>query len=257
MLLALAAGVVCVAGYLAFEWWRSSSDNMVLLLLHSADPAQRKLGAWLTAEKAVRRGAEFIARQLELDREPAADVRESYVYALGSCGRSEHFHVVATLLATDANGYTRQTAWQTLARLDPERFGTLAASCPPAEDPWDQLGLACAWLRIGDVRGVPTLFRWAHDGNADQRLVAGRGLSKGVAPLLEVVGRWPLSAAVREGQVWPADLVAEVERRCAGLDLQHIADQSRLHLEAAHRLQRDAHRLTSARDWIARVLFSL
>ena len=75
-----------------------------------------------------------------------------------------------------------------------------------------------------------------------------------MVPLLEAAGRWPLGAELREGQIWPPELLREVQRRCAELDLQRIADDTRPHLAAAKLVQRNAHRVTSARNWIAKFL---
>ena len=250
----VAAGVVLVAAYFTYDVLLERKDDRLLSMLRSGNPELRKRGAWFTLEQGGSAAIEFIARQLELGQEPSADVRESYVYALGHAGDQQYRDLVATLLADDPSGYVRQAAWLALARLEPRRFVELADSYPPTDNPWDQIGRANAWLHTGDVRGMQTLMHWARQGNADQQLVACAALYKGVLPLLEAVGRWPLDAHVREGQIWPPELVAEVERRCAGLDLQRIADDTRPHLATARRVQRNAYRMTSARNRIAKFL---
>lgn len=102
---------------------------------------------------------------------------------------------------------------------------------------------------------MQTLLHWARRGDENQQLVACRALFQGLVPLLEVAGRWPLEVEIGEGQIWPPELLTEIEHRCGELDLQRVADHVQRHLAAARRLQRDAYRLTSARNWVARILF--
>ena len=67
-------------------------------------------------------------------------------------------------------------------------------------------------------------------------------------------GRWPLEPSTDGLKPWPPELLEEFGRRCGELDLQQILDDTRPHLAAAALVQRDARRVTSARNWIARVL---
>lgn len=264
----LAAAVIAaaaVAFYLACDAVQERDDETALRMLRSEDPQRRKLGAWLAVEQEAAPAMAFIARQLEQHRESVADIRESYVYALGQFGAAQHFEMVAALITDDPSGYVRQAAWLAAARIDRDRFRALAdqamdmlaSSQPATNDAWDQIGLANACLRIGDVQAVPTLLYWAQNGNPDQQLVACGALHKGLAPLLEAAGRWPLGMELLEGQIWSPNLLDELARRCVELNLQAIADDTWPRLEAAARVQRDARRLTSARNWIVRILRAL
>ena len=249
------AGIVIASVALAFLMRQPAAESDVLLWLRSADPSQRQLGAWLAADRRDSAGAEFIARQLSENAEPVADVRASYAQTLGSFGNPEHFALVAELASADPSGAVRQAAWVAAARIDPAGFEELAESYAGVNDAWTEIGLALGHLHAGDVGDVPALLHLARDGEEPLRLLACTGLSQELVPLLEAAGRWPLTADVRDGQLWPPELVAEIERCCASLDLQDIADRVRLHREAARLLERDALRMTSARNWIARLLF--
>ncbi|MEW6251545.1 MAG: hypothetical protein AB1716_12930, partial [Planctomycetota bacterium] len=122
------------------------------------------------------------------------------------------------------------------------------------DDPWDQLGRAELRLALGDVRGAPALLHWAAHGEADVRLIACRALHDSVGPVLEAVGRWPLTAERPAAAPWPAELVAEVSKRCAGLDLQSLADGLRQQLARSAPVRRDLARITGARERIARLI---
>ncbi|MFH1748241.1 MAG: hypothetical protein ABIG44_14495 [Planctomycetota bacterium] len=259
--------VVLVAGTavcLTYMLRNGEDDGTALKLLRSDDPERRKLGAWLTADEPSATATEFMAKALREGQESSADVRESYLYALGRSQASEHFSLVASLSSNDPSGYVRQAAWLAMARMDEERFRkladqaniNLAAREVSTGQAWDQLGLANAYLRIGDTRSVTTILHWAQHGDADQKLVACGALHKGLAPYLEVVGRWPLGSEVTEGQIWPPALLQELAQRCEALDLQAIADDSRPILEDTRLVLRDIHRLTSARTWITWMLSS-
>ena len=249
------AGVVIIALALTLLARQRTADSDVLLWLKSEDPSQRQLGAWLAADRRDSAGAEYIAKQLAEDAEAVADVRASYAQTLGSFGSLEHFSLVAELASADSSGVVRQAAWVAAARIDPAAFEELAESYAGGDDVWNEIGLALGYLHAGDVGDVPALLGRAGDGEEAIRLVVSSGLSQELVPLLEVAGRWPLDADVREGEPWPPALVTEIERRCASIDLQDVADRVRLHRAAARRLERDALRMTSARNWIARLLF--
>ena len=251
------AGIVAavLAVYLAREALQPGGDETVLLWLKSEDASQRQLGAWLAADRRDSAGAEYIAKQLAEDAEAVDDVRASYAQTLGSFRNPEHFALAAELASADPSGAVRQAAWVAAARIDPAGFEELAESYAGVNDAWTEIGLALGHLHAGDVGDVPALLHLARDGEESLRLLACTGLSQELVPLLEAAGRWPLTADVRDGQLWPPELVTEIERCCASLDLQDVADRGRLHREAARLLERDALRMTSARNWIARLLF--
>lgn len=235
---------------------RSEADE-VLALLRAADPDARQRGAWRAAREPTAAALELMAAQLAAGREASPDVRESYVYALGRAGAVRYFDLVAQAVRGDESAFVRQAAWLAAARLDPARFRALAAEVPVGDDPWDRIGLAAAWLTLGDLRGVPDLLDGAADGTPAQRQVCSLALSRGLAPLLEAAGRWPLDAWLRESETWPEALVAEVRRRCLGLDLQAIADDTLAHAARQAALRRNVARLTGARERIARLLRAL
>lgn len=255
LILALLTIVVAVASVFFWTITRNGDDPGALRLLRSQDPASRKLGAWLAAGDHIPEALRYIAMQLHDRREPDANVRESYVYALGRSGDPALLNLVAAAAASDASAYVRQAAWLAAARLDPQRFQVLASRPADHDEPWDQIGRACAWLETGDIRGVDELLRWAVDGTPQQRPVAARALSRSLAPLLDAAGRWPIQFTIEEGQPWPAPLVNEIRQRCQELDLQTIADDTRPHVAHAAPARRNVVRLTHTRARLARLLF--
>jgi hypothetical protein len=81
-------------------------------------------------------------------------------------------------------------------------------------------------------------------------------LFKWLRPLLDTAGCWPADCGVQAGQAWPSELVDEVERCCAGLNLQAIADDNARHRESGDQVRRDVGRITRFRDGLAGLLFS-
>ncbi len=205
----------------------------------------------MAAEHAPR-AARLIARRLAREIDPG--VREAYVYALGWAGRPQDFDLIADIVRNDLAPYNRHTAWLSAARLDPERFRDLAATTAVGPDGWDQIGLAYAWLEVGDVRGVDELLHWAVAGASGQRAGAARALYRRVAPLLDAAGHWPLDVTVKDGEEWPAELVAAIRRRCAELDLQALAADTHPHTARAVAVRRNAGKLHRARERLARLL---
>ena len=196
--LALAALGTLFLGTCAVAWesFTTRHDRAALRLLESADPDARRLGAALAAREEAPQAVRMIARVLAQQGEPDPAVRESCVHALGRHGQLADFDIAANIVQNDPDPYVRQVAWVAAARLDPERFRGLAGQTPGGDDPWDQIGRAGAWLEIGDVRGVDELLHWAAEGDPHQRRVASLALYRGVAPLLEAVGRWPIQHTV-------------------------------------------------------------
>ena len=131
----------------------------------------------------------------------------------------------------------------------------LAARTPDGGDPWDRIGLACARLEIGDVSGVDDLLRWAAEGDPHQQRVASLALYRGVAPLLEAVGRWPIQYTVREGQPWPTDWSRRFAGGAAGWTCAIAAD-TRPHVVRAAVVRRDVGRLNATRERLARFLLT-
>jgi len=245
----LAAAAVWLGRAASAARWRAGIERA----LRDPDPQVRKQGAWELIEHpdpSLLRS--LTAGILGAERDP--NVREAYVYTLGRVGDPQYFAAIESAIDLDPSGYVRAAAWLAAARLDPHHFRTLAAT-RPAHSAWDRIGLLQAELYLGQMSGVGELLDWARRGDAAQRQVACRALFKWLRPLLEAVGRWPLEADVREGREWPTGLIAEIERRCAGLALQELADDARQHAATAARVQRNVGRLTRARDGLAGLLF--
>lgn len=248
--------LVLAAAVVAVEYQRiGRPDREALVLLRSPQDEARKLGAWLVAREHAPAALQYIADALDAQSETDAAVRESFVYALGRAGDPRFTEHVARVVREDPDAYVRQAAWVATARLDAARFRALAAEIPPRPDPWDQLGRACAWLELGDLRGVDTLLDAAVAEDEQQRRVVALALYRGVAPLLEAAGRWPIQYAVHEGQPWPAEVVAEVRRRAAELDLTALAADTRRHVAKAALVRRNVWRLHHTRDRLAAYLF--
>ncbi len=249
---ALGGGALLATFAVALVAFGTRHDRAVRRLLGSDDPEQRRQAAWLAARENAPNALQDISRRIMERCETDPSVREAYVYALGRSGQPQYFDVLAAVIMGDDDAYVRQAAWIATARVAPDRFRDLAATPPPHDNAWDQVGLAAAWLEVGDTRGVAELLRYAVEGDPQQRRVAALALYRGVAPLLDAAGRWPIQANVREGEPWGPELVAEVRRRCGALDLQAIADDLRPHLARAAGLRRNVARLTSLRDRLAR-----
>jgi hypothetical protein len=248
--------VAVAAGGLAWGVFGGRAERAAARLLQSDNPEARKQGAWLAARERTPGALAEIANRLQAHHETDPSVRAAYVYALGRSGDAAYFDRVAAIVRDDDDAFLRHAAWLAAVRADPRRFPELAATAPVRDEPWDQIGRAAAGLEVGDTRGATVLLRWAADGDPQQQQVAALALYRGVAPLLEATGRWPPAFTVREGEPWPGALVAEVRRRCAALDLQAIADDTRPHWAYAAPVRRDVARLTSLRERLAGLLWT-
>jgi hypothetical protein len=256
-LIAFALVVLAIVG--ASSWVRSDLryDHEVFARLNSPDPEHRKQGAWLVAERGTPKTVQWLADQLLGGTETSTDVRESYVHSLGRAGDDQLFPLVTRLITDDPEPYVRQAAWLAAARLRPIEFRLFAANHEPLATPWDRIGWAYAWLETGDPRGVAELLHWAAAGDYDQRRVACLALNRNLAPLIEAAGRWPAEFDLRdETKPWPPELVAEIERRCVGLDLAGLAADWQVQQARAAPIRRNVGKLTSVRETIARSLFA-
>lgn len=225
-----------------------------LAKLHLADPQQRKQAAWDAIDHPDAAVATALARGL-LGDEPDPDVRESFAYALGRIGNKRNMSALETACDSDSAGIVRAAAWLAIARIDADHFRTLAASAGPARSRWDAIGIAQGYLQVGDTRGVAELLAAATDGDHSQRIVAARALDRGLVPLMDSVGAWPIEAELVEGEYWPAELLAAVWARIDGLRLQRISDDLRQHRGQMARLRGNFGRILAARERIARFLF--
>ena len=249
---ALWIAAVLSVGVLAWDVIADRQERRMIAQLQSSDAESRRQGAWCATSEGIVRAIHLVARQLPAERDPS--VRESYVHALGRSGRQEDFDLIAAVVRDDPDARVRQAAWIATARLDERRFRQLTQAVAVRSDAWDRIGIAYAWLETWDVRGVDDLLHWAVEGTPDQRLAAAQALYRHVAPLLEAAGRWPIGGTVREGQEWPAELVAETGRRCAEVNLQAIADDTRPHVARAALVRRNMGKVTHARERLAWLL---
>lgn len=256
------AAVVGVPALIALFWFFSPSSPHVHAeerrrlrneLAHGDEQA-RKEAAWRLIEEPDPIAESFLVQGL-FGAEESPDVREAFVYTLGRLGHDENLGAVEHVIALDPDGYVRAGAWLALARLAPERVSALVEQYASRVDTWDRIGMAQAQACSGDASGYPVLLRFAVDGDAGQREVASRALTKWVRPVLESVGRWPLDAVVHEGEIWPAELVAEIEGRCGELDLRAAAKVFHAFEKPLARARRHADRVLRVREELAAVLF--
>lgn len=257
-MLALVLGVLAIAvptaGILVPERLRAHDDWVAVQLLAADSVELRQAGARQAARSDMYLAHAVIAQALAEQREAEPGLREAYVYALGRSGNSRYCEFLEEVVLTDTDGYVRQAAWLAAARLDPGQFRAWADQVPPRDDGWDRIGRAAAWLETSDVRGIDELLHWAVAGDDEQRRVAVLALYRGVAPLLEAAGRWPIQFDVREGDSWSPELVAAVQTRCGELNLQAIADDTRPHAAQAAIVRRNLGRLNAARAYLVRWL---
>lgn len=257
----VAIGLAALAGLAwgGFELFDRTINSEQIRARHkllSPDPEVRKRGAWMAAETHSEPAALKMNELLRTDAEPSDDLRETYVYALGKGGWPFALQTLEDLLAREPSGYVRAATWLAISRISPRRLAELDRTGYGPRAAWDRVGLAQAWFQLDDPRGLDVLLAVGVEGDDGQREVASRALYKWVRPLLETAGRWPIAATVQEGQAWPPELVAEVGRRCADLDLRAIAQGSRAYWEQTERLQKNVRKITKTRDRIAAVLYA-
>lgn len=223
-------------------------------LLTSPQPQDRKQGAWSTLARKDPAAIALLVRGLT-GGEADPDVRETFVYALGRIGDRRLFPIVELVIRSDPSAYVRSAAWLAAARIDREQTRRLLAELPPVDTPWDRIGRARARLLTGDASAFDELLYWAEHGDEGQKIVASRGLTRWLVPVLDAVGRWPVHVEPVMGQPWPIELVREIRRRCAGLNLQAIAEDIVIKGRRARRVRRNVWRITHARDAIVAILY--
>lgn len=265
VVVATLAVAACAAIWLPRLYQRRAT----LAALDAADPQARRVAAWAVAESPIHSAVDVIRHKLTSAGEPRPDVREAFVYALGHAGAPGDFDLVHGIAVSDASGYVRQAALLAAARVDPDRCRALlegqaapraaavgSASQPRSTpDPWDTLAAAQARLSLGDAGGVPALLALARGADPSRQEVACRALYKWLRPALVSAGRWPLGADVRPGEIWPAGLVNQVERRCSEIDLPNLIEQTRVHERRSETIRRDTARWTGARRRLIGILF--
>ena len=224
--------------------------------IESPQPQERKAAAW-TAIELRDPFVEVLMVDGLYGREPSPDVREAYVYSLGRMGDPTHLNAVRFALQYDDSGYVRAAAWLSAARLLPAAFRALALTQANPDSTWDRLGVAQGFLTLGDPRGLDDLLALAAAPDAQQRWVASNALEKGLYPLLDAAGAWPLEAdpQARVNGTWPLELTTEVRRRMARLDLAAIAGDTLERVDRLAPLRRSVGKINRARETIAATLF--
>ena len=190
------AGLAGIALIVVVAAWFAPAQfhrRAVVADLTAEDPGIRRAAAWEVAERPFPAGLAAVRRALDGPERDAA-AREALVYALGRSGQPEDAARLARIATGADGGYVRQAAWLALSRVSPEEARRAARAASPM-DAWDRLGRSQALLLLGEVDGVDALLRLAVEGDADQRVVAARALTKGLRPLLDAAGRWPLDVA--------------------------------------------------------------
>lgn len=223
--------------------------------LESDDSQQRKKGAWLAADSENHAMEDLIASRLRDNIEHDPDVRETFVYSLGRNADSRHFETILHELENDPEGYVRQAAWLAAARIDPVRTGTLVDNPGLCRDDWDRLGIAQVRLQLNQASGFTDLFRFAVDSDRSMQSVAARALVKSLQPVLDAVGRWPVTMPATPADEWSPEVFGELKRRCDSVDLQFALADTMLHAERSMQVRRNEKKITVARDRIAKVLF--
>jgi hypothetical protein len=239
---------------LADRAFKQMRTEVMLAGLHSPATETRKTAAWDSIARPDPRLRAVLVAGVQ-GGDSVDDVRESFVYALGRIGDKRDMSAIESAIDLDSSGLVRAAAWLAAARIDPAHFRTLAASAKPAAGDWDRLGLAQAWLLLGDVRGIATLLRVTRESDQPQSVVATRALKRDLLPILDSVGQCPAAERGLEDTAWSPSLVAEIERRCSAMPLQRVSDDLQQHRAASNSFRRDLQRITTGRDQIARWLF--
>lgn len=222
--------------------------------LASDDARVRKQAAWRAIEEPDP-FSEVALTQMVLGGEEDAAVREACVYALGRIGKPENFAAVEFAIDLDDSGVVRASAWVAAARLDPDHCRRLLESAKSGDE-WDRLGVAHARLLLGDVSDVATLLTLAESSDWGLSCGAGAALQRGLRPLLEAIGRWPLKSDPPLNAPWPAGLIATVRERSNEIDLAALAADTLPRIAEARRAKRGIEKVKTARERISAWLFS-
>lgn len=234
----------------------ASRRAMRLVLELSDMPAEQKRRiAWDAAAEPDEAVAIALRYALARCREFEPDVAEPFVYALGYNPGPETTSTLWSVLQVESRGDVRAAAWLALARADASAFRALVGGVPPADDLWERLGRAQAWLLLGDLRGADDLLRAARDGDHGQRVVAARALQKWLAPQLAAAGVWPCRFDPAPGDEWPAELLDLVKQRCAEVRLAALTENCRAAFARNANVLHDVGRIMGARRRLVRLLF--
>lgn len=260
VILAVIGGLIIWGGV---EAWGKVKDwrlaQRVERKLADPDPNVRQQAGWLVVDEYEHELVDRLLTHLD-SGEPDPRVREALAYAVGRVGNErEHVAPLMKVLRRERDGYARQAMWLALARLDEDAFKQWAdADAQGAtQDPWDLVGIGNGRMQLGDFRDLPALLVFAADEEAPQRDIARQALLKEVRPVLEAIGRWPLSLDTDPQHVgnWSRAEVATLAARCAEVDLQPIADRVEKTRFEARRVLFSIGKILKARETLAGWLY--
>lgn len=224
-------------------------------MLRSESPAERMKGAWITTPQSADSSFELMRARLRAGSEPDETCREAYLYALSRLANKEDFSLATAAAAKDASGRVRAAGWLAAAKVDSKQFQVWEKTQPSPTAIWDRIGATQARLSFEDFSDISALLEAGQADDLALRTSASRALNRAIRPLLEIAGNWPLDARPAEMEVWPKELVRDVQQRFDPRTLQSVYNASKPHIAAAERAQRNVRRLTSAREQMRRFLF--
>lgn len=227
--------------------------------ISAGDTKDAKPAAWLFAEAPRGSMSKVEAALTEKASDPdlPAEVLESYVYALGRhfAGTGQNTALIAAVIRRDTADFPRQAAWLALARIDRQKYLSLANEYAQSENLWDQWGILRGRLELGDFSDVGLLWRWGAGDDWDRRQHAARMVKWRIAPLLEAVGRWPLELESVPTDSWLPEHFALLRARIEGVDLVALAADSLVHFERSGPVRSAMGKVTGGRDRIKQWLF--
>lgn len=249
-------GLTAAIGYsVVMPIIKSVHRQRKVTVLRTADGERAKRAAWWVVDGQRLKYAPVVREALKRP-EISADFREALVYALGRIQDPDAVAVLRQHLETETDGYVRQATWLALSRVDADAFReTVATTDSESRSDWDELGIAQGRLETGDFAAAATALRYAREGGKSQKQIACRALEKTARPVLELAGYWPIEFEPNPGDIWPDELIDEVDQRLAWVDPDHIIADTLQHQKLAAGVQRNVRRIVDGRDHIAWFLF--
>jgi hypothetical protein len=192
-----------------------------------------------------------------IDPNTAPDVLESYVYAFGIrfANTGQYADPIADLIKSDTANFPRQAAWLALARIDRDKFLSLAGEYAQSANAWDQWGQLRGRLELGDYSDLSALWQWGARDDADRRHHAARVFREKLAPLLEAVGQWPAELDTKAPHTWQPEDFTQLQTATAGLDLVALAADCQPQFERSKPIRSMLGKVTGGRNRIKRWLF--
>ncbi len=219
------------------------------------DPAARKQAAWDQLPTPAPAVVERMTAGL-LGGESDPDVRAAFAYTLGRAGDRSAVGALEQVLDTDPAGLVRCEAWLAIARIDPAHCRTLLAAAAAPRDAWDRLSQVQAAVACGQTDSIRDLIDLAEGGRHEQRVVAGRAIVRQMLPLLDLVGRWPLSVSLPgSDEPWSPAQIAALRQASEGLDFVALRRHLDLDPQAVAACRHSVERVYRGRAWLHRRLF--